>query len=816
MTVTEFRKLLGIMLSLTRTIKRRQDLWSSEDFNFPAPNFGLQFGISRNRLNDLLRYLRFCPADEYTNKKDKWSPVRRLIKGFNEQRAATFYPCWSICVDESMCAWRRKDENYCSDGMPHVTKIERKPKGVEVELMVAACAETKVMIALEIQEGREAMASKEYVDRVVGIGFNLEKNGARQRISGVGANYDKVKAGSQCLSDIQIKRLFWQDMNSSVSCVSSWLPNWSSLRNGPKSAVVDMAFNLGCAGVKKFKKMKAALTQSLPNYAQAAAQMKSSLWCKQLCQVYRTSICEIAGNSFLAVNVATVQKQRGSDDCGGFAIAFALHAALGHCLEEIEFDQATMRDHLLKCYTTRNLTPFPTKKVKRARHTLIMNIDVFCSCQMPDTYGDMVQYGLCKQWFHINLRVMAEIEETVDDGSDCDDLVEEAYAYFVSKKYPECVSETKKRVIRRKAAKLTISVEGELLYKQQAGKGNEHARILEEAKGNIIAAQLRQKEAYDKKHCKPGQFLCNQLVLLRNFSRKKVKGAKLTERFLGPYTIINVLQNGVYEIRNEEGKTTRATGSHLKMYMSSDACCMEDEDEDQSSSQGDCSAADVTPSGTLASPHSSEDDSDCHKGGQSKDHSSPCNRAHQNDCVEVGGIDSGCTVLEDCSVSVKRDTIRKLCQVYRTSICEIAGNSFLAVNVATVQKQRGSDDCGFFAIAFALHAALGHCLEEIEFDQATMRDHLLKCYTTRNLTPFPTKKVKRARHTLIMNIDVFCSCQMPDTYGGIWCSVVFANSGFTSSVLASTLFHQVQKNGIVHSVHKSWCVNELYLSIYIQ
>ena len=59
----------------------------------------------------------------------------------------------------------------------------------------------------------------------------------------------------------------------------------------------------------------------------------------------------------------------------------------------------------------------------------------------------------------ISLRVMAEIEETVDDGSDCDDLVEEAYAYLVSKKYPECVSETKKRVVRRKVVKLTISVD---------------------------------------------------------------------------------------------------------------------------------------------------------------------------------------------------------------------------------------------------------------------------------------------------------------------------------------------------------------------
>ena len=127
----------------------------------------------------------------------------------------------------------------------------------------------------------------------------------------------------------------------------------------------------------------------------------SSTLTHQLCQVYRTSICESGGNSFIAVNVATVQKQCGSDNCGVFAIAFALHSALGHCLEEIEFDQATMQNHLLKCFTTRNYTPFPTRKVKRACHTRIMNVDVFCSCRMPATYGDMVQCGLCEQCIHI-------------------------------------------------------------------------------------------------------------------------------------------------------------------------------------------------------------------------------------------------------------------------------------------------------------------------------------------------------------------------------------------------------------------------------
>ena len=72
--------------------------------------------------------------------------------------------------------------------------------------------------------------------------------------------------------------------------------------------------------------------------------------------------------------------------------------------------------------------------------------------------------------FTIRQSLNACPEEIVDDGSDCDDLVEEAYAYLVSKKYPECVSETKKRVIRRKAAKLTTSVEGELLYKHKQRK----------------------------------------------------------------------------------------------------------------------------------------------------------------------------------------------------------------------------------------------------------------------------------------------------------------------------------------------------------
>ena len=47
--------------------------------------------------------------------------------------------------------------------MPHVTRIDRKPKEVGCEIKNCADADTKVMLQLEIQEGAEIMCTREYV-----------------------------------------------------------------------------------------------------------------------------------------------------------------------------------------------------------------------------------------------------------------------------------------------------------------------------------------------------------------------------------------------------------------------------------------------------------------------------------------------------------------------------------------------------------------------------------------------------------------------------------------------------------------------------
>ena len=93
------------------------------------------------------------------------------------------------------------------------------------------------------------------------------------------------------------------------------------------------------------------------------------------------------------------------------------------------------------------------------------------------------------------------------------------------------------------------------------------AQRLEEARANILAAQVKQKKQYDRKHAKPELFQKGQLVLKKDFRRKKRKEGKLGVRFLGPYIIQKVFSRGVYEMISEDGKSTvRATGAHLKPY----------------------------------------------------------------------------------------------------------------------------------------------------------------------------------------------------------------------------------------------------------
>ena len=60
----------------------------------------------------------------------------------------------------------------------------------------------------------------------------------------------------------------------------------------------------------------------------------------------------------------------------------------------------------------------------------------------------------------------------------------------------------------------------------------------------------------------------------------------------------------------------------------------------------------------------------------------------------------------------------------------------LFVDVPYIQQQRRLVDCGVFAIAFAVHLALGDDVTRLNFNQGQMRKHLLKCFQEKVMCHF--------------------------------------------------------------------------------
>jgi hypothetical protein len=58
-----------------------------------------------------------------------------------------------LCIDECMSMWNRLCTKVAGVfGLPHKTKIARKPEGVGCEFKSLACVDTDIIIALDIME----------------------------------------------------------------------------------------------------------------------------------------------------------------------------------------------------------------------------------------------------------------------------------------------------------------------------------------------------------------------------------------------------------------------------------------------------------------------------------------------------------------------------------------------------------------------------------------------------------------------------------------------------------------------------------------
>ncbi|MEV4177671.1 glycoside hydrolase family protein [Nonomuraea sp. NPDC049709] len=135
-------------------------------------------------------------------------------------------------------------------------------------------------------ESRQGLSGdpKVYVDTeghpTVGIGFNLDRRDAPEKLAGVGADYDDVRAGRTTLTQMQITMLFEGDLAAALAAARRVVPQFESLSMARQAALVDMVFNLGPTGVAQFQQMLAAIARG--GYEDAAQSMINSAWARQV------------------------------------------------------------------------------------------------------------------------------------------------------------------------------------------------------------------------------------------------------------------------------------------------------------------------------------------------------------------------------------------------------------------------------------------------------------------------------------------------------------------------------------------------------
>jgi GH24 family phage-related lysozyme (muramidase) len=113
----------------------------------------------------------------------------------------------------------------------------------------------------------------------VGVGFNLDRAGARDAIEELGLDYDKVRSGEQHLTDEQIDTLFDADVQTAIDGARDNVSNFDELSADRQAVVTDMAFNLGDK-LSQFENAIDAIEKG--DWQTAAEEMLDSAWADQV------------------------------------------------------------------------------------------------------------------------------------------------------------------------------------------------------------------------------------------------------------------------------------------------------------------------------------------------------------------------------------------------------------------------------------------------------------------------------------------------------------------------------------------------------
>lgn len=142
-------------------------------------------------------------------------------------------------------------------------------------------------------------------------------------------------------------------------------------------------------------------------------QMKPNLYRQTVIARYLKS----QSHSF-KIKVANVAIQKGSTDCGLYAIAMMTSIAHNDNPVNLIYNQQNMRIHLEQCFEKGMLEKFPFSKTRRITKQFSSETEVFvyCKCRLPDSGGRMIECDDCQEWYHIECTcVQLDPQHTVTD-----------------------------------------------------------------------------------------------------------------------------------------------------------------------------------------------------------------------------------------------------------------------------------------------------------------------------------------------------------------------------------------------------------------
>ncbi len=93
-----------------------------------------RFKMTTRRFELLSSCFRLRVDPDEANAGDKWFMIRQFVDAFNKLRKEVVTPGQFLTADECMSAFRSESGEYKADGIPHLTKIAKKPEGVGLEL----------------------------------------------------------------------------------------------------------------------------------------------------------------------------------------------------------------------------------------------------------------------------------------------------------------------------------------------------------------------------------------------------------------------------------------------------------------------------------------------------------------------------------------------------------------------------------------------------------------------------------------------------------------------------------------------------------